>query len=97
MTLENIPYDILIHVISALPTVKLYTSPEKGSHTAQDWVIQMTINRFMRWFQYELQQSMNLGDPESAVLRRQPVKQYLIDSLHVTLLSDFGIREHSSS
>lgn len=56
MTLEYIPYDILIHTSHqrSAATVELYASPERVSHTAQDWVIQMTINRFMRWLRYEL-------------------------------------------
>jgi hypothetical protein len=56
MTLENIFYDILIHTghQRSAATVESYASPERVSHISQDWVIQMTINRFMIWLQYEL-------------------------------------------
>jgi hypothetical protein len=71
VALENLPYDILIDISRqrSAVTVESQTSPERGSHTALDWMNQITINRFMRWFWYELQQPMNLGDLESATLQ----------------------------
>jgi hypothetical protein len=56
ITLENIPYDILIHTIRqrSAAAIRLYPLPARGSHTARDWAIQMTIKSFMRRSQYEL-------------------------------------------
>jgi hypothetical protein len=62
MTLENLPYDILTHTSRqrSAAAVESQTLPERGSHIAQDWMIQITINHFMRQLRYELQQSMDL-------------------------------------
>ena len=99
MALENLPYDILIDMSRqhSAVTVESQTSPERGSHTAQDWIIQMTINRFMRWFWYELQQPMNLGDLESATLQREQSAVYLVYIAAVTLVRAFTDSEHRSS
>ena len=56
ITLEYISYDILIHTNRQRfgVVIKLYTLPARGSHTARDWVIQMTFKSFVRRLQYEL-------------------------------------------
>ena len=71
MAIENIPYDVLVVLGRQrfADAIELNTSPGRGWHTARDWVSRVSSIQVMKGCKYELQQSMDLRDLWSAMVR----------------------------
>ena len=98
ITLENIPYDILIHTNRqrSAVTIRLYTLPARGSHTARDWEIQMTIKSFYETITVRTQAIYGSGGSKVSPTTESKVKWYLIHALDI-LHRAFCTRKHRFS
>jgi hypothetical protein len=99
IALENIPYDILIHTNCqrSAAAIRLYTSPARGSHTARDWAIQMTIKSLYETITVRTPAIYGSGGSRVSRVTETKVKWYLIQALDIILLRAFCTREHRFS
>ncbi len=74
--------------------ISLFTLPARGSHTAQDWTIRMSIKSFYEVITVRTPAIYGSGLSRVSRVTETIVKRYLIHALNVILFRAFGTREY---